>query len=197
MYACILNPLKHISAYVSIHTKYFQKYLKNIIINKLLDNSEERCVSILFKNPISKLFDRKTKKSTGWPDSANFCSTSYFDKTLASFYHNWGSIPHFGATFFHGWGFALILAERFWATFWAIFFTHSSGHTESWPRKDKKRFPNDGSATWYSVQCSATNWWTLSQEQRQIRSVENSVTRNVWKNDQNYKNTHTILSFTE
>jgi hypothetical protein len=34
-----------------------------------------------------------------------------------------------GATFFHGKCYELILKKMDWATFWAIYFTNSSGHS--------------------------------------------------------------------
>jgi hypothetical protein len=49
-------------------------------------------------------------------------------------YQNKANSPHFLATFFHGWGFALFETKMCSATFWAIF-TNLSGHPGLRPRK--------------------------------------------------------------
>jgi hypothetical protein len=37
------------------------------------------------------------------------------------FFENYKSSPHFGATFFRGYGYLSIITKMGWATFWAIF----------------------------------------------------------------------------
>jgi hypothetical protein len=44
------------------------------------------------------------------------------------FFENYGSSPNLWATLSHGKSSVLILAKFVWATFWASFFTNSSGH---------------------------------------------------------------------
>jgi hypothetical protein len=49
--------------------------------------------------------------------------------------------PHFCAAFFHGRVYALFfLTKTGWATFWAIFFTDSSGHPDSTDESRKEYF---------------------------------------------------------
>jgi hypothetical protein len=57
---------------------------------------------------------------TGWPDWTTSLQATSGDCLL------WGSFLKI--TYVHDEGYAIILTKNFWATFWAIFFTNSSGH---------------------------------------------------------------------